>query len=137
MTKTYSEKLRSPKWQKRRLEIMSRDKFACKYCKDKETQLNVHHSKYEGAPWEAEDIYLETVCEHCHKHVCHNDNIESLLSVEKLITEWAIVYMIACEEKDILLTIDNSGIQNVLIFQKNSFILKKLAKLNTIKNGRR
>jgi 5-methylcytosine-specific restriction endonuclease McrA len=34
MKKTYSELLKSPKWQKKRLEIMSRDKFTCKKCGD-------------------------------------------------------------------------------------------------------
>ena len=31
----YSEQLKSPKWQKKRLEIMQRDKFTCQLCGDK------------------------------------------------------------------------------------------------------
>lgn len=44
--KSYSDKLKSPKWQKKRLEIMRRDKFRCRLCKDEETQLSVHHKEY-------------------------------------------------------------------------------------------
>lgn len=51
---TYSDKLKSPKWQKKRLEIMKRDKFACKLCGDTETQLHVHHKEYINGndPWD-------------------------------------------------------------------------------------
>jgi len=66
--KTYSEKLKSPKWQKKRLEIMGRDKFTCKFCGDKETTLHVHHKKYcqNGNPWDVNNDDLITFCEDCH-----------------------------------------------------------------------
>lgn len=65
--KTYQEKLRHPKWQKLRLEIMKRDKFMCKMCKDEETTLNVHHLKYTAEDvWDEPKQNLITVCEHCH-----------------------------------------------------------------------
>lgn len=135
MAKTYSEKLRSPKWQKRRLEIMSRDQFTCKYCKDIHTSLNVHHHKYNGAPWQAKDDDLETVCEHYHKHICHNKNVDAnnILSVEKILEEWAVCYIVSMKDKDIIMTIGRE--ENVIIFQKNSMLLKRLAKVNKIKNG--
>ena len=69
MKKTYSEKLKDPKWQKKRLEILERDGFKCLYCGDEETTLHVHHKKYNGNPWEAKDDDLESLCEHCHKAV--------------------------------------------------------------------
>ena len=31
----YSEKLKDPRWQKKRLEILERDNFRCQYCGDK------------------------------------------------------------------------------------------------------
>ena len=64
----YSDKLKSPKWQRRRLEIMKRDKFKCKKCGDEETTLNVHHKIYKKGvePWEYENSELVTLCEHCH-----------------------------------------------------------------------
>lgn len=69
--KSYSDKLKSPKWQKKRLEIMRRDKFRCRLCKDEETQLSVHHKEYINGnePWDYDNSYLVTLCEHCHKEV--------------------------------------------------------------------
>ncbi len=63
---TYSDKLKNPKWQRKRLEILKRDDFTCKYCGDKETELHVNHKSYNGSPWEVADSELETVCKHCH-----------------------------------------------------------------------
>lgn len=62
----YSEKLRDPRWQKKRLEVMNRDSFTCLACNDKESTLNVHHKQYHGDPWEAPMDSLETLCEECH-----------------------------------------------------------------------
>jgi len=69
--KTYIELLRDPRWQRRRLEIMARDEFACLSCGDKERTLNVHHKRYRrGAkPWEYEDDQLITLCEDCHRSI--------------------------------------------------------------------
>ncbi len=69
--RTYAEKLRDPRWQKKRLEIMQRDGFQCTSCGDDSTTLNVHHSVYQkGAmPWEYEDHFLTTLCELCHANV--------------------------------------------------------------------
>lgn len=69
--KTYSELLKHPKWQKKRLLVMQRDKFACRLCKDEETTLHIHHKSYAAnkKPWEYEDSNLVTLCEHCHTFV--------------------------------------------------------------------
>jgi hypothetical protein len=71
MAKTYKDKLKSPKWQKRRLEIMERDGFQCQMCFDREETLTVHHKEYlKGLePWEYEDKYLITLCEDCHESI--------------------------------------------------------------------
>lgn len=66
---TYSEKLKDPRWQKKRLEILSRDNFTCTLCGDTETTLHIHHKEYNGQPWEADSDCLETHCEHCHEIV--------------------------------------------------------------------
>lgn len=67
---TYAEKLKDPRWQKKRLEIMKRDEFTCVICKDKNSTLHVHHIIYEYGlnPWEYEDINYKTLCETCHKY---------------------------------------------------------------------
>lgn len=66
---TYYEKLRDPRWQRKRLEIMERDEFACSWCGDGESTLSVHHGYYakRRSPWEYEDLSLHTLCEECHK----------------------------------------------------------------------
>lgn len=66
---TYSEKLESPLWQKKRLEIMNRDNWTCQHCGTKTTQLQIHHLDYwKGLdPWEYPADMLITVCKDCHK----------------------------------------------------------------------
>lgn len=65
----YSELLKDPRWQKKRLEILQRDEWTCKYCKSDTKILHVHHVKYiNGAcPWDYPDKYLLTLCEDCHE----------------------------------------------------------------------
>ncbi len=65
---TYAEKLKDPRWQKKRLKILERDEFACQHCGDTKTTLNIHHIAYqESDPWETEDRLLITLCEVCHE----------------------------------------------------------------------
>ena len=68
MENRYSEKLKDPRWQKKRLEILNRDKFTCQWCLDSESTLHVHHLWYsKGEPWDVEDDSLITICENCHE----------------------------------------------------------------------
>jgi len=64
----YLEYLKSPYWQKRRLEIFDRDGFMCRFCGDHTKQLHVHHLIYlpNKMPWEYKDEYLITLCSACH-----------------------------------------------------------------------
>jgi hypothetical protein len=66
---TYSEKLRDPRWQKTRLEILERDYWSCQICYDTKTTLNVHHRYYDdGAdPWDYPPSALVTLCQPCHE----------------------------------------------------------------------
>lgn len=68
---TYSEKLKDPRWQRRRLEILSRDNWACVDCEAKESTLHVDHRIYRKGqePWEYADQELQTLCEACHKRI--------------------------------------------------------------------
>lgn len=139
MAKTYAEKLRSPHWQKKRLEVLDRDNWSCKHCQDKETFFNVHHLKYtDNFPANEPIENLITVCEHCHKYVCHNKDVEidEISFLEKTFTDWGICYLISFKTKDIIMTVDKSERQDIIIFQKGSIVLKNLAKLNISKNGR-
>lgn len=62
----YAEKLKDPRWQKKRLEVFDRDNWTCKHCGDQSTTLNVHHLEYKGEPWSVGSDKLITLCEHCH-----------------------------------------------------------------------
>ena len=66
--KSYSEKLRDPRWQKKRLKILERDDWTCQNCLDTDRPLNVHHKYYiKGCdPWEYPPEALVTLCEGCH-----------------------------------------------------------------------
>lgn len=59
----YKEQIKSPKWQKRRLEILQLDNFTCQICGDNEHTLNVHHLVYykDKKIWEYEDWELITL----------------------------------------------------------------------------
>ena len=84
----YSEILKNPLWQRKRLEIMQRDNFTCQICGHKDNTLHVHHIWYEPnrKPWDYPDNALITLCEEC-----HNAEHESY----KRITEW-----VDCLRKD-------------------------------------
>ena len=99
----YSDKLRSPQWQKKRLQILNRDKFTCKLCKDTETELHVHHKFYEKGkqPWEYPDNVFVTLCKHCHVAV------ESIVKEngEVFFDYLEIVKVNTLQNKDVLLFI--------------------------------
>lgn len=67
--KIYDEYLRDPRWQRKRLEILSRDSFTCQKCGDDKSTLHVHHRHYMVArlPWDYPSELLITLCESCHK----------------------------------------------------------------------
>jgi hypothetical protein len=67
----YSDLLKDPRWQKKRLEILNRDKFTCTYCGDDTTTLHVHHMRYSKGkkPWDYHNDLLKTLCEPCHRLV--------------------------------------------------------------------
>jgi len=75
----YSELLKHPKWQKKRLEIFERDKFECRSCMANDKTLHVHHINYEDGkkPWQYPDSNLITLCEKCHEvvHSMKDNNI--------------------------------------------------------------
>jgi hypothetical protein len=67
--KTYWEKLKDPRWQKKRLEVLEANEFTCQCCFDTESTLHVHHKEYfKGRePWEYEIKQLAVLCEACHE----------------------------------------------------------------------
>ena len=78
---TYKEQLLDPRWQKKRLSILERDDWRCRYCQSNKSTLVVHHLIYEHQfAWEAEDDDLITLCEKCHK-----EYHETFAACEKII----------------------------------------------------
>ena len=69
MKKTYSEKLKDPRWQKKRLEVLERDAWTCIKCQDSTTTLHVHHLRYKQGenPWDCDGFDLIALCESCHE----------------------------------------------------------------------
>ncbi len=67
---TYSEQLKHPNWQKKRLEILERDKWTCQICGDTETQLQIHHQEYDKSyqtmAWQYPNHIYKTLCADCH-----------------------------------------------------------------------
>ena len=70
MKKSYGERMKDPRWQKKRLEVLSRDGWKCVYCGDGTKTLHVHHTYYVAGrdPWEYPSGGLVSLCEDCHEH---------------------------------------------------------------------
>lgn len=66
---TYSELLRDPRWQKRRLEVLSAANWMCSACFETTLELHVHHVRYKWnrAPWEYSNEELRCLCKSCHQ----------------------------------------------------------------------
>lgn len=81
---TYAEKLKDPRWQRKRLEILQRDDWACVRCGDKTKTLHVHHKRYKNncEPWEYGEHDLEVLCE-----ICHGDHHVALKELPICITQ--------------------------------------------------
>jgi 5-methylcytosine-specific restriction endonuclease McrA len=63
----YSDKLKDPRWQRKRLEIFQRDNFRCQHCGNPDKPLNIHHLIYlRRDPWDYPNHLYQTLCEDCH-----------------------------------------------------------------------
>lgn len=69
----YNEKLKDPRWQKRRLKIFERDNWTCQLCSRTDLELHVHHLyRTTEEPWEEPDLHLLTLCKLCHEQQLKN-----------------------------------------------------------------
>jgi hypothetical protein len=75
--KSYFEKLKDPRWQKKRLEVLSHHEFACQKCGDSESPLHVHHKEYfkDRDPWDYELDQLTVLCDSCHEEFHYNKDL--------------------------------------------------------------
>lgn len=65
----YAQKLKDPRWQRKRLEILERDEWMCQTCYASELTLHVHHKSYTWGndPWDYPSGNLVTLCCDCHE----------------------------------------------------------------------
>lgn len=64
----YAEKLKHPRWQKKRLQILDAAGWQCEDCNASEKSLSVHHCYYlpDTEPWEYTRDLLMSLCDECH-----------------------------------------------------------------------
>lgn len=89
----YSEQLRHPSWQRKRLQMLEASGWACRMCGDKESTLHVHHKKYVKGrmAWEYPDEDLPVLCERCHKE--EHLNIDILKRLIESVSQELPVYI--------------------------------------------
>lgn len=79
---TYQDQIKSPKWQKKRLEILEQNRFSCEECETEDKQLHVHHVYYKKGKkiWDYENYELRCLCDSCHakSHALTDKILESL-----------------------------------------------------------
>jgi hypothetical protein len=90
MSNNYFELLKSPLWQKKRLENLELADWECTNCGNKDNQLQVHHKQYiKGRnPWEYENEQLEVLCNKCH------GDMHEMLDAIKTIISYSDIYEI-------------------------------------------
>lgn len=89
MSKNYSH----PNWQKKRLEILSRDSFMCTSCGEDQETLHVHHRYYikGNEIWDYHNSSLTTLCQEC--HVITHDRTNDEDSEEQYKSKYAMLDM--------------------------------------------
>ena len=152
-TLSYNEQIRSPHWQKRRLQILQRDNFTCQICGSTEKTLHVHHLCYrkDAKIWDYPDNTLITLCEDCHR-MEHEMQSENDYSVTNLINDLlisgftnfelvSILYKIAHESfvnnnqliidnllnRKTTIMLDGNCDYDTLLFSDTNSVLKNLA----------
>lgn len=95
--KSYSDTLKDPRWQRRRLEVLQRDNWACTLCGDTKSTLHVHHRYYERGmqPWDYPGESLRTLCESCHERVttARADAVSALNALDERLLVAAVIYL--------------------------------------------
>lgn len=93
---TYSELLRDPRWQKKRLKALEAAGWKCKACGDSDETLHVHHIRYiKGRkPWEYELNELKVLCAGCHEQA-HDSKEVMLLLLADAVDPWELIGLCA------------------------------------------
>lgn len=127
--KPYAEKLRDPRWIKKRDELKVLANHTCNSCGATDKTLHVHHPFYkkEVEPWEYENLVV--LCEDCHKRMqyfCNSFNdLLSHLPIHTVSTLFSIVINAELRpgeelpEKIILDKLVTGGIRSIFIFAES------------------
>ena len=83
----YSGQLNDPRWKKKRVEILIRDKHKCRICNYFGSKVNIHHLKYSGMAWDVSNDDLITLCNDCHSKL-HTDKRPVGKSIKEIIKLW-------------------------------------------------
>jgi hypothetical protein len=95
---TYSEKLKDPRWQRKRLEILEAAGWKCEACNSNNVPLHVHHKFYQRglAPWEYRAGALVSLCSSCHEEIeelsrlflstLHGKDFPALIDLSRLVS---------------------------------------------------
>jgi len=68
-SKSYADKLKDPRWQKRRLHVLESAGWKCEDCGASDLPLHIHHCAYIRGfdPWQYGDDLLMVLCEKHHE----------------------------------------------------------------------
>lgn len=91
---SFAEQIKHPKWQRKRLEVLSAANWTCQKCDADDVTLNVHHKQYVKGRlyWEYEAHELECLCENCHKEEHDTqDGLKSLLAEVTTVEAFAFI----------------------------------------------
>lgn len=82
----YFELFKDPRWQRKRLEVLSRDEWTCQRCFSVDKELQVHHWYYQWGldPWEYDSDTLQALCKDCHEEA-NEDRKEAIRALGKLL----------------------------------------------------
>jgi hypothetical protein len=66
---TYFEKLKDPRWQRKRLELLEAANWQCQHCSAASKTMHVHHNFYRSKadPWDYPNHAFAALCEDCHQ----------------------------------------------------------------------
>lgn len=130
----YSELLKDPLWQKKRLEIMKRDDFKCKICGDNKSTLHSHHITYEEdkKPWEYQNNRIITLCERHHSEIHEHKLIEiidhGVLSPYDFIQKYSFSLIVFNYIEN------HKGVWGIEFFPNYDFIFSKIELISNLHN---
>lgn len=116
---TYSEQLKSPKWQKKRLETLDYYGFRCKTCGNEDEQLDIHHGAYFSGHkiWDYHVWELHVLCHICHKEL--SSDIYTFNKTLALMEQSKENYEILTKFSEIINSTNKENKEKIVVFLNN------------------